>query len=123
MDEEPTQQCYTGEEGAQEEVDQAELDGEADDDATAPIVDLTQTQSSTDYAGLADAAPFPQPPPPAPKKKPGRPKGANVLSAYEPPYHVCWASVPPHGMRSKMFYVRAGNQASGQDHRQEERSR
>ena len=46
MDEDATQQCWTGDEVAAEEVDQAELDGEAGDDATTPIVDLTATQSS-----------------------------------------------------------------------------
>ena len=123
MDETPTQQCWTAEDDLQDEVDMDELTGDAGADQTA----------ATDYAPLSDAKPWPEaaaglvlpPPPPqeAPRKRPGRPKGANVLRTFRTPAPCLEPSGPRHGMRSKIFYVRGEEQGPAGTRRRTSRSR
>ena len=119
LDEQPTQPCYTGEDNPTDEVDFAELSGDA--------------EAAVEYSRLADAQPWPQAPagqaaappapPEAPKKKPGRPKGANVLRPSRTPAPCLEPSGPRHGMRSKIFYVRGEEQDPAGTGRRTSRSR
>ena len=123
MDEEATQQCWTGGDDEQDQVDMDELTGDADEDPTAAMA----------YAPLADAKPWPEAaaglvlppptPPEAPRKRPGRPKGANVLRTFRTPAPCLEPSGPRHGMRSKKFYVRGEEQDPAGTGRRTSRSR